>query len=166
MATLNFSTDGVEPLQPFEILPAGRYEAMIVSSEQKATKAGTGSYLQLDFQIISGEQHGRYVWSRLSLDNPNETAVRIAQQELAAICMALGLTGVGESEELHDKPLLIDVAIERGKDGRDDTNRIKAYLSQAGVAPVRTTPATPKPASPPPAAKPAGAKAPPWSKAA
>lgn len=165
MATLNFSTDGVEPLQRLDTIPRGRYEAMIVSSEQKATKAGTGSYLQLDFQIISGEQHGRHVWSRLNLENPNETAVRIAQQELAAICMALGLTAVAESEELHDKPLLIDVIVEKTKDG-NDANRVKAYLSQAGVAPVRTTPATPKPASPPPAAKPAGAKAPPWSKAA
>lgn len=160
MATLNFSTDGVEPLQPFEILPAGRYEAMIVASEQKAAKSGSGHYLQLDFQVITGDATGRHVWARLNLDNPNETAVRIAQQELAAICMALGLTGVGESEELHDKPLLIDVAIERGKDGRDDTNRIKAYLASGGFAP--------KPAKPAPApAKPAATgKAPPWSRAA
>lgn len=163
MATLNFSTDGVEPLQPLDTIPRGRYEAMIVSSEQKATKAGTGSYLQLDFQIISGEQHGRHVWSRLNLENPNETAVRIAQQELAAICMALGLTAVAESEELHDKPLLIDVIVEKTKDG-NDANRVKAYLAASGGAAPRA--ATPKPASPPPAAKPAGAKAPPWSKAA
>lgn len=163
MATLNFSTDGVEPLQPFEILPAGRYEAMIVASEQKATKAGTGSYLQLDFQVITGDASGRHVWARLNLDNPNETAVRIAQQELAAICMALGLTGVGESEELHDKPLLIEVAIERGKDGRDDTNRIKAYLASGGTTAPKPAAAKPAPAPAKPAAT---GKALPWSKAA
>jgi len=162
MATLNFSTEGVEPLQPLDVIPRGRYEAMIIASEQKTTKAGTGSYLQLDFQVISGEQNGRHVWSRLNLDNPNETAVRIAQQELAAICMALGLTAVAESEELHDKPLLIDVIVEKTKDG-NDANRVKAYLSSAGAAPHA---ATPKPASPPPAAKPSGAKTAPWSRAA
>lgn len=163
MATLNFSTDGIDPLQPLDVIPRGRYEAMIVSSEQKATKAGTGSYLQLDFQIIAGEQNGRHVWSRLNLENPSETAVRIAQQELAAICMALGLTGVGESEELHDKPLLIDVIVEKTKDG-NDANRVKAYMATGGSAPSTTTPA-PKPTAAP--AKPAATgKAPPWSKAA
>ena len=36
----------------------------------KATKAGTGQYLQLGFQILDGPHKGRKLWARLNLDNP------------------------------------------------------------------------------------------------
>ena len=50
----NFNANQVEPTTEFETIPAGRYQAMIVESEMKPTKSGSGSYLQLTFQIVEG----------------------------------------------------------------------------------------------------------------
>jgi len=79
-----FDANQVEPSADFETLPAGKYEAVITESEMKPTKAGTGHYLQLTFQIIEGEFKNRFLWARLNLDNPNATAVQIARAELSA----------------------------------------------------------------------------------
>lgn len=154
MPTLNFDASNVTPLQPLSVLPRGRYEVMITASEMKPTKAGNGSYLQLEFTVIAGDHEGRKLWSRLNLDNQSATAVQIARSELAAICQALGLGGVGDSEELHDQPLQVDVVIE-ARDGTE-SNRIKAYLA-AG----KTTPSAPAAAAKP---APAAQKAMPWAK--
>ncbi|MDW8243018.1 MAG: hypothetical protein RMJ88_07375 [Thermogemmata sp.] len=36
----------------------------------KPSKPGTGSYLQLAFQIIEGPYKNRFLWTRLNLENP------------------------------------------------------------------------------------------------
>ena len=59
------------PPREFEPIPAGKYLAMITESEMKPTKSGSGSYLQLTFQILEGEYKGRFLWARLNLNNPN-----------------------------------------------------------------------------------------------
>lgn len=153
MATLNFNAAAVEPqqTQSFDALPVGRYQAMIVDSEMKTTKAGTGQYLQLTFDILGPNHIGRKVWARLNLSNPNKTAEEIAQRELSAICHCLGLEQVEESEELHDILLMIDVGQEKNPQTGDMTNRIKGY-APAGDAPsvvLKETPAqAPKKATP------------------
>ena len=81
MANLNgFDANTVDPATDFEPLPAGKYLAVITDSEMKPTKAGTGSYLQIVWELIDGDFKGRKLWSRLNLDNPNATAVEIAQR--------------------------------------------------------------------------------------
>ncbi len=75
----NFNANDVEPTTDFEPIPAGKYLAVITDSEMKRTKAGTGHYLQLAFQIIEGPYKNRFLWARLNLDNPNATAVQIAR---------------------------------------------------------------------------------------
>ena len=90
MANLNgFDAATVDPATDFEPLPAGKYLAVITDSEMKPTKAGTGHYLQMTFQVIDGPFKNRLLWSRLNLDNPNRQAVQIAQGELSAICRAV-----------------------------------------------------------------------------
>ena len=92
MANLNgFNAATVEPSQDFDPIPAGKYLAVITDSEMKPTKSGTGQYLQLSLQILEGPYKGRYVWARLNLHNPNPTTVKIARQELSAICRGCGV---------------------------------------------------------------------------
>jgi len=92
MANLNgFDASQVEPADDLEPIPAGNYCAVIVESEMKPTKSGTGSYLELKFQIIEGQYTNRLLWTRLNLDNPNDTAVHMARRELSAICRAVGV---------------------------------------------------------------------------
>ncbi|HBG28369.1 MAG TPA: hypothetical protein DDX75_14880, partial [Phycisphaerales bacterium] len=76
MANLNnFNANNVEPADDFEPIPGGEYTAVIVNSEMKPTKDGKGNYLELQFEIIDGEYKGRLLWSRLCLENHNDTAV-------------------------------------------------------------------------------------------
>jgi len=145
MATLSgFDANQVEPADEFEAIPAGKYQAVITDSEFKPTKAGTGNYLQLAFEIIDGEYKGRLLWSRLNLDNPNETAVKIAQQELSAVCRAVGVLTPQDSAELHDLPLVIHVRCRKRPETDEITNEIRGYSSgQQAAPPVRAVPPAP-----------------------
>jgi uncharacterized protein DUF669 len=131
MATINdFNAHDVDPIFGFEAIPAGDYLAAITRSEMKATKAGTGAYLELTFQILEGEHQGRLVWSKLNLDNPNAQAVQIARAELSAICRAVGVMTPQDSSELHDLPLVIKVRCRKREDNGELTNEIKGYASR------------------------------------
>ena len=91
MALLNFNANEVEPNAPFEVIPAGKYNAVIVESEMKATRAGTGRYLKLVFEITDGEYAGRKLFASINLENPNQDAVRIGRAELSAVCHAVNV---------------------------------------------------------------------------
>ncbi len=127
MAHLNFDANNVDPAVGFDPVPAGKYVAVITESEKKPTKAGTGQYLQLTFQIIEGEFKGRLLWARLNMENPSEMAVKIARAELSAICRAVNVMAPKDSIELHNLPLTISVGCKKRDDTGDITNEIKAY---------------------------------------
>ena len=128
MANLNgFDARNVEPQVGFEPIPADKYLAAITASEMKDTKAGNGRFLELTFEIIEGEYKGRNLWARLNLDNPNETAVKIAKAELSAICRAVGVMTPKDSQELHNLPLVITVKLKKRDDTGEMTNEIKGY---------------------------------------
>lgn len=128
MANLQgFNANEVDPATDFDPIPAGKYLAVITESEVKPNKAGTGSYLQFTIQVIDGEYKGRFLWARLNLDNPNETAVKIARGELSAICRAVGVMTPKDSVELHDLPLVIKVKCKKRADTGEIQNEISGY---------------------------------------
>ena len=140
MANLNgFDATQVEPAAKFDPIPAGKYLTVITESEQKPTKAGTGHYLQLTFQIQEGVHKGRILWARLNLDNPNATAVQIARAELSAICRAVGVTAPNDSIDLHNLPLMITVKCRKRQDTGDITNEIAGYTKKESSAPPLAT---------------------------
>lgn len=135
MTSLNgFNAAEVDPATEFEPVPAGDYTAVITESETKPTKAGTGTYLQLTFQIVDGEHKGRLLWARLNLDNPSGTAVRIARAELSSICRAVNVLRPRDSLELHNIPLVIGVGLKRRGDTGELANVIKRYMGRPGVS--------------------------------
>jgi hypothetical protein len=146
MASLTgFDANQVEPADELEAIPSGKYQAVITESEFKPTKAGNGTYLQLTFEIIDGNHKGRMLWSRLNLDNKSDVAVKIAQQELSAICRAVGVLTPQDSEDLHNLPLVIHVRARRRNDTQEITNEIGGYSAVdqgprqlATAAPVAT----------------------------
>jgi hypothetical protein len=140
-----FNANNVEPTSGFELIPAGKYLAIITDSAMKSTKAGNGQYLELTFRIVNGPHENRVLWSRLNLDNPSEQAVRIAQGELSAICRAVGVPQPRDSSELHDIPLLIGVVLKRRGDTDEMTNEVRSYSRKdaVGVVPRQETASTP-----------------------
>lgn len=140
MADLHgFDANQVEPAGDFEPIPAGRYLAVITDSEMRANKAGTGSLLQLTFQVVEGEYQHRLLWTRLNLDHPNATAVQIARAELSAICRAVGVLAPKDSVELHNLPLIIQVRCKNRTDTGDIVNEIRGYAKPGQPAPVAAT---------------------------
>ncbi|MFQ5735162.1 MAG: DUF669 domain-containing protein [Planctomycetaceae bacterium] len=135
MANLQgFDANTVEPTTDFDPVPAGKYLSVITDTEIKPTKSGNGSYLQLTFEILEGPHKGRHLWARLNLDNPNETAVKIARAELSAICRAVGVMAPNDSVELHNLPLVITVRCKKRPDTGDITNEIKGYAKKEAAA--------------------------------
>lgn len=146
MVQLNFNAHEVPPASPLEPLPAGKYEAIIVESGQKPNKTGTGEYLELVFQILgsgpdvppSEEYKGRKVWARLNLYHPNPTTVKIAREELSAVCHSTGVMTPGDSSELHNLPLVIKVSLKKRDDNGELGNEVTGYEARP-VAPGQST---------------------------
>ena len=124
-----FDANNVQPNEGFTPLPAGEYDAIIVESEMKPTKDGTGKYLQLKLQILNGAYQNRTLFDRLNLVNKNDTAVQIAKGTLSAICRAVNVLTPNDSSELHSKPLSIKVAIRNDQNGNPQ-NEVKGYKSR------------------------------------
>lgn len=144
MATLNFDARTVEPSAPAGIVPAGDYNVQIVKSEIKPTRDGQSHYLTLEFEILDGEFARRHLWANLNLWNTNETASRIAQQQLSAIGHAVGVLDIRESEMLHNKPLMASVKVKKGSEQYpDDKNEISSYAAYRGAQAMATPVATP-----------------------
>ena len=146
MANLNgFNAANVDPATDYEAIPAGKYLAIISNSEMKPTKNGTGTYLELTFQVIDGQYKNRLLWSRLNLSNPNNQAVQIAQGELSAICRAVGVLQPKDSAELHNLPLQITVKCKKREDTGDVVNEIKGYAKKEAATgqPQQETTSTP-----------------------
>jgi len=135
MADLNgFDARTVEPTADFEPIPAGKYLAAITDSEMKPTKAGDGSYLELELTVLEGEYKDRKVWDRLCLNHPNAMAVKIARGTLSAICRAVGVMQPKDSVELHNLPLRITVKVKRREDTGDLVNEVAGYTKKESAA--------------------------------
>jgi hypothetical protein len=154
-----FNANDVEPASSMEVIAAGKYTAQIVNSEMRGTKDGNGQYLWLEIDILEGEYKGRKLWDRLNLVNGNSEAVRIANQTLSAICHAVEVMSVHDSEQLHYKPFTVNVRVRPAgpdKTGtmRDAQNEIRGYSKANGAGGQRPAAAA--------AAGVGGAKSPPW----
>ncbi|NBV88124.1 MAG: DUF669 domain-containing protein [Betaproteobacteria bacterium] len=120
------------------------YEMIVTKSDTKPTKAGNGTYLKLEMQIVAGPFSGRRHWENLNLDNPSQQTVKIAQEQLARLCMAVGLDEIQDSEELHDRAFIATIGIDK----KDPTrNVIWDYKPAEGAAPAPAPAVAAKPAA-------------------
>jgi hypothetical protein len=132
MADLSgFDATKVDPNVGFEPVPAGDYMVIATESEMKQVKDNPDAeYLQFTLEIIEGDHKKRLLFDRLNLKNPSDTAVKIAQGTLSAICHAVGVMKPKDSSELHNKPMIAKVALEPYKDGF--SNDVKGYSAVSG----------------------------------
>ena len=160
-----FDATGIEPIQPLEVLPPGKYVAQIVSSDMRTTKHGTGQYLFLEIDVLEGPHQGRKLFDRLNLVNASKTTVEIAQRTLSAICHATGRLQVQDSEELHLIPFLAVVTVQPPKNGYGETNKIRYQpLERTAPAPEAARPDAPPPTAPQLGTAAGGFKTAPWKR--
>ena len=132
----------------------------IVESSMKPTKSGTGTMLALSLRILEGPNANAEGDWNLNIQNSNQTTVRIAMQELACICHAVGELGqVQDVGVLHDRPFRVVVTLQSGENGEKGYTEVTKVLradgtklsQPAGNATAAPAPA-PAPAQPAPAA--------------
>lgn len=136
---LNFDARSVAPDVGFEAIPPAWYIAMIDNSETKPTSDGQGAYLELRYNILEGAHKGSKQFVRLNLKNNNDKAVEIAYRQLSAICHAIGVMQVTDSNQLHGIPHKIKVTVRKGGPKKDkitgmetgemyeDSNEVKGW---------------------------------------
>lgn len=133
----------------YELLPQGEYIMQCNACEERLTKAGTGSYLNAEFEIVDGEYAGRRVWQNFNVNNPNEKAQSIGRAELKRWANAAGKPAATDSDELIGEMFRGVVGVQKGNNGYADSNIIKKFSpmsGQAAPAPVAQQP-TPPPAT-------------------
>lgn len=137
----------------FEPLPAGWYTSTIGGAEVKATKAGTGEYIAIRYDITGPTHQGRVVFGNLNIKNANPTAEAIGYQQMGELMRAIGLPRVDDTDQFVGGQLQIKLDI-RKSEQYGDSNDVKGFKSLSGGA-------MPMAAAP----KAASAKAaPPWVK--
>lgn len=142
MVALNFNATQVKPNVSPDPIPTGQYPVVITRSEEKPTKAGNGSYIELEMTVQGGEFNGRKVFDRLNIRNPNQQAVDIAYATLSAICHVTGRLNITATEQLHGVPF---VAVVNKLPRNDDshlppdqqrmTNEVRGYKDINGNDP-------------------------------
>ena len=133
----------------FEPLPAGWYTAIVNGAEIKNTKAGTGQYIAVRYDITGPTHQGRVVFGNLNIKNPNPKAEEIGRQQLGELMRAIGLTTVQDTDQLIGGQLSIKLDV-RESEQYGASNDVKGYKSNGATAPkVAAKVSAPAKASPP-----------------
>lgn len=144
MAQISFNASAVQPKKSFEPIPAGSYIASISESAIKPTSKGTGQIMNLTFDILDGQYKGRKVFDRINIQNQNPTAEKIGQEQLSALCHAVGVLQLQDTNQLHGRPVTIKVKIRKDDTGQyEDSNEVTGYLAANGAVPAASAPAAP-----------------------
>ena len=156
MAQLNFDATQVAPdTGAGDPVPAGWYNVMIDESEMKPTKAEGGLRLSLRFTILDGQYANRKIFTGLNLKNANPVAQEIAYKQLSAICHAVGVMQVQDSQQLHGRPLKVKVKVRAASGDYEASNEITSFKNineQVGGAAPGGAPWAQQPAAAPQAA--------------
>jgi len=140
MSIFEFNANEVEPADnDFSPLPAGDYKVIITQTEDKVTSDNPrNKYLSITFDLADeGKYKGRKIFENLNLwrDGTRETdpkTVSIAQQNLSAICRAVGKMKIKDTQELCGKPILVTLKITPASGNYGAGNRITKYQSING----------------------------------
>ena len=140
----------------FTPLPAGWYTATIAGAELTPTKARTGEYIAVRYDVTGPTHQGRVVFGNLNIRNPSPKAEGIGRQQLGDIMRAIGLASVQDTDQHIGGNCQIKLKIRKSEE-YGDSNKVSDWKAISGSAP--TMPAAEKK----PESKPA-ASAPPWAK--
>ena len=155
-----FSTDELPVSdRSYDLIPEGWYTATITKAELGMTKAGTGTKIDMRYDITGPTREGRVIFGNLNIRNPSQEAEEIGRQQLGEIMRAIGLAKVEDTDQLIGGTLQIMVGKSKPQAGYEVRNEVKGFKAVGGSA----APAAPAPAAPAATSAPSGAK-PPWAK--
>lgn len=158
-----FRKDDLPKSTDYDPVPAGWYEVSIVEAEVKDTKAGTGKYINVRYDIVGPSHQGRVVFGMLNIQNANAKAEEIGRQQLGDLMGALGIASLRDTDQLIGGRLSIKVKVEKSEE-YGDRNSVTGWKAIAGAKmptpPEPKQPQTQGSAMPSPA--PSNGATPPW----
>ena len=131
----------------FEALPAGWYTARITEAEIKATKAGTGRYIKIRYDILGPIHQGRAVFGNLNVRNTNPQAEKIGRQQLNELMMSVGLETLSDTDQLIGALLQIKLKVRESQEygNSNDVSGFKSAGHAEAPAPKASAPAAGSP---------------------
>lgn len=136
----------------YEELPNGVYELEVEASDVAPTKDGRGTILKTTMTVLRPEECAkRKIFNNYNLENPSAQAQEIGRKQFAALCRAIGVSEVEDSEELHFKAFTAKIGLGKpSKDGQYPARaEIKRYYfpDEGNVPEPAIDAAQPKPAA-------------------
>lgn len=105
MAQFQFNAREVEPdAGRVGAIPAGWYKTMVTKTELKPTNDGTGTILAATFQVLEGSYKGAPFFNNFNVQNNSEKAMEIGRKQLSALCHAVGLMEMQDTDQLKSIP--------------------------------------------------------------
>lgn len=113
----------------YEELPNGIYQIEIEASDVVPTKDGRGTILKTTNVVLAPEEFaGRKIFNNYNLENASAQAQEIGQKQFAALCRAIGVDTVDDSEELHFKAYTVKIGL--GKPSKDGQYPARAEIKR------------------------------------
>jgi hypothetical protein len=118
------------------LIPIGEYRAVVVKAPLTDTKAGTGNYLKMEIQIVSGPHKNGRVFHNLTMNNRNPKAVAMGRKDLTGLCNAIGLKvdELTDTSQILNKPLRIKLGHELNEE-YGDRETVKKFMTDVGGTP-------------------------------
>lgn len=110
-------------MSDFSAIAKGDYIVKITKSEYKANSKKNGHFIALVLEVQNKPHKGHKVFVNLNVDNPSDTAIEMANNELATICDAIGKASIKDTDELMGKMMIATLKI------KDDKNEVAMYAS-------------------------------------
>lgn len=135
----------------YKAIPAGWYDVTITEASLNDTKAGTGQYIKLRYDITGPTHEGRVIFGNLNIRNQNPKAEAIGQQQLGDVMRSIGLATLNDTDQLVGGRLKIKIKTIRDEEYGDEDgnkNEVVGWKAVEGSA-------APKPSAP-------TANTPPW----
>lgn len=110
-----------------KLLPAGTYEATVVSAEEKLSRDAMSEFVNVTLAV--GEAR-RKVYDRFLTSHTNPDAVAFGLTKLCALAHAIGLETVSAAEDLLGGKVMVELGIEEDQE-RGEYNVVKKYMPKA-----------------------------------
>lgn len=111
MAGINFDATQVAPNSGFAPVEKGKYPVVITQSEFKPTSNGAGKIIEFHCRVNGGVNNGRDIMFTLNWENASAKAVEIGHGQFSAICHAVNVLRVQDTQQLHNIPFMLEVDV-------------------------------------------------------
>jgi hypothetical protein len=116
----------------YEPLPDGWYDVTIGGCELKDTKAGTGKYLHVKYEVTGPSHSGRVVFGNLNIRNANPKAEEIGRQQLGELMSAVSIGKLSDTDELIGTRCRVKLTT-RKSEQYGDSNEVKGWKAPEGL---------------------------------